>query len=137
MVTDLVADMLTRIRNSYLAKQRYSIVYFSNLNFNIAYILKQQGYIKNFEIRKNFRNKNFIYIDLKYKYVGKGNKPKPVLTGIKRISRPGLRVYSSYKNFPNVLDNIGIAIVSTSEGVMTSFEASKRKKGGEILCFVW
>jgi len=137
MVTDLVADMLTRIRNSYSAKHRYSLISFSNLNLNIARILKQEGYIKDFEIRQDLENKKSIYIDLKYKYVGKGNKPQPILTGIRRVSRPGLRVYSSYKNFPNVLDNIGIAIVSTSEGVMTSFEASKRKKGGEILCFVW
>lgn len=137
MITDLVADMLTRIRNSYSAKHRYSIICFSNLNLNIARILKQEGYIKNFEIRQNLLDQKYIYIDLKYKYVGKGNKPEPILNGIKRVSRPGLRIYSGYKSFPNVLGNIGIAIVSTSEGVMTSFEAAKRKKGGEILCFVW
>jgi small subunit ribosomal protein S8 len=140
MVTDLVADMLTRIRNSYSAKHRYTVIAFSKLNWNIARILKQEGFIKDFEVRKNILDHLYIYIDLKYKYIGKGNKPKPILTGIKRISRPGLRVYSSYKNFSNILGNLGnlgIAIISTSEGVMTNFQASKLKKGGEILCFVW
>jgi small subunit ribosomal protein S8 len=137
MVIDLVSDMLTRIRNSYAAKHRYTVVAFTNLNWNISKILKQEGFIKNFELRKNFADQSYIYIDLKYKFIGKGQKPKAILNGIKRVSRPGGRVYAGYKNLPKVLGNIGIAIVSTSEGVMTNYQAFKLKKGGEVLCLVW
>jgi len=137
MVADLVSDMLTRIRNAYLAKHRYTLVIFNKLNLNIANILKKEGFINDFEIGKNKRGYPCIYIYLKYKYVGIGEKPQPILTGIKRISKPGLRVYSGYKNLPTVLGNLGIAIISTSEGLMTNFEAKMQKKGGEIICFVW
>ena len=137
MVSDLVSDMLTRIRNSYLAKHRYTPVLYSKLNWNIARILKQEGIIKDFELAKNKQGYNCINIYLRYKYVGIGEKPQPILTGIKRISKPGLRVYSKYRNMPTVLGNLGIAIISTSEGLMTNFEAKINRKGGEIICFVW
>jgi small subunit ribosomal protein S8 len=137
MVTDRVADMLTRIRNSYSAKHRYSLISFSYLNLNIARILKKEGYINDIKLCLDHLDRKSIYLSLKYNFVGKGKKLKAILTGIKRISRPGRRFYSSYKNFPNVLGNVGIAIISTSAGLMTHFDALKRKKGGEVLCFVW
>lgn len=137
MGIDLVANMLTRIRNSYMAKHRYTPVMYTKLNWNIAAILKKEGFIKDFELAKDKKGHSCINIYLKYKYLGIGQKPKPILTGIKRISKPGSRVYSNYKNLPSVLGNLGIAIISTSEGLMTNFEARIHRKGGEIICYVW
>jgi len=137
MVTDVVGDMLTRIRNSYMAKHRYTLVIFNKLNLNIASILKNEGFIKDFELGVNQHGYKCIIIYLKYKYTGIGRKPEPILNGIKRISKPGRRIYTNYKKIPIVLGNLGIAIISTSEGLMSNFEAKRAKKGGEIICFVW
>lgn len=137
MVSDLVSDMLTRIRNSYMVKHRYTTVIYSKLNEKIAQILKREGFIKDYNINQHKKKYPIINIYLKYKCTGYGEKPKPILKGIKRISKPGLRVYSGYKKLPQILENLGIAIISTSEGLMTNYEARHLQKGGEIICFVW
>ena len=130
-ITDPVADMLTRIRNANSAKHETVDVPASNLKKAIAQILLDEGYIKSFELVDN-GNQGVIRITLKYLA-----KKAPVLSGLKRVSKPGLRVYAGAEELPRVLKGLGIAIVSTSKGVMTDKKAREAHIGGEVLAFVW
>lgn len=137
MTTDLVSDMLTRIRNASLAKHSFTKIPFSKLNLAILKVLKNEGYIKFYSLEESETKKFFIKVILKYK--GWWVK-KPLFSILKRISKPGQRVFSPYKNFSKVIDVLkykqGLAIISTSLGVMSHNKAITLKKGGEILCFV-
>ena len=130
-ITDPIADMLTRIRNANAAKHETVDVPASNLKKSIAQILKDEGYIKDFTVENN-STQGVIHITLKYL----GNKEK-VITGLRRVSKPGLRVYAGAEELPRVLRGLGIAIVSTSKGVMTDKAARAAHVGGEVLAFVW
>ena len=130
-ITDPVADMLTRIRNANSAKHDTVDVPASNLKKAMAQILLDEGYIKSYSVEEN-GNQGVIHITLKYL----GNKEK-VITGLRRVSKPGLRVYAGADELPQVLRGLGIAIISTSKGVMTDKEARKLNIGGEVLAFVW
>ena len=130
-ITDPVADMLTRIRNASSPKHDTADVPASNLKKAIAQILLDEGYIKSFELVDN-GNQGVIRITLKYLA-----KKAPVLSGLRRVSKPGLRVYAGADEMPRVLKGLGIAIVSTSKGVMTDKKARELHIGGEVLAFVW
>ncbi|HHU90181.1 MAG TPA: 30S ribosomal protein S8 [Clostridiaceae bacterium] len=129
--TDVIADMLTRIRNAASAKHQTVDVPASNLKKQIAKILLEEGYIRDFIVIDD-KKQGIIRITLKYV-----DNKKNIITGIKRISKPGLRVYAQKDDIPKVLGGLGIAIVSTSQGVMTDKTARKLGIGGEILAFVW
>jgi small subunit ribosomal protein S8 len=130
-ITDAIADMLTRIRNASSAKHESVEIPSSNLKKSIANILLEEGYIKAFEEIKDDKQ-GMIRIVLKYT----GNKQN-VITGIKKISKPGLRVYADKEEIPRVLGGLGIAIISTSKGVMTDKKARKEGVGGEVMAFIW
>lgn len=130
-MTDPIADMLTRIRNALVAKHEAVDVPASTIKKAIAQILLSEGYIKGYELIENGVQKT-IRIQLKY-----GPNKQRVIVGLKRISRPGLRVYARKDEMPKVLGGLGIAIVSTSRGVMTDKEARKQAVGGEVLAYVW
>ena len=130
-ITDPVADMLTRIRNANCAKHETVDVPASNLKKAIAQILLDEGYIKSYSLVDN-GNQGVIHITLKYLA-----KKQPVLTGLRRVSKPGLRVYVGADELPRVLRGLGIAIISTSKGVMTDKAARAAHVGGEVLAFVW
>ena len=130
-ITDPVADMLTRIRNANSAKHETVDVPASNLKKAIAQILLDEGYIKSFELVDN-GNQGIVRITLKYLA-----KKQAVLSGLKRVSKPGLRIYAGAEELPKVLKGLGIAIVSTSKGVMTDKKARENHIGGEVLAFVW
>jgi small subunit ribosomal protein S8 len=129
--TDVIADMLTRIRNAASAKHQTVDIPASNLKKQIAKILLDEGYIKDV-VEIDDKKQGIIRITLKYV-----DNKKNIITGIKRISKPGLRVYAHKDELPKVLGGLGVAIVSTSQGVMTDKEARKRGIGGEVLAFVW
>lgn len=129
--TDPIADLLTRIRNANRANHDALEIASSKLKAEICRILLAEGFIKSYEVVKA-TPQDKIKIALKY-----GTKREKVITNLKRISKPGLRVYCSHENIPRVLRGLGIAILSTSQGVMTDREARKRGIGGEILCHVW
>ena len=131
LITDTIADMLTRIRNALIAKHQTVDVPCSTIKLDIAQILLDEGYIKSFEVKEEGIVKT-IHIVLKY-----GPNKERVITGLKRISRPGLRVYARKDNIPKVLNGMGIAIISTSKGVMTDKKARELHIGGEVLAFVW
>ena len=130
-MTDTIADMLTRIRNALIAKHDSVEIPASTMKKAIAQILVDEGYIKSFEVIADGEKKT-IRIQLKY-----GANKQRVIVGIKRISRPGLRVYARKDEMPKVLGGLGIAIVSTSRGVITDREARKQGVGGEVLAYVW
>ena len=130
-ITDPVADMLTRIRNANSAKHDTVDVPASNMKKSIAQILLDEGYIKNFQIVDD-GTQGVIHITLKYN-AGK----EKVITGLRRVSKPGLRVYVGADELPRVLRGLGIAIISTSKGVMTDKKARELNVGGEVLAFVW
>ncbi len=130
-ITDAIADMLTRIRNAGSAKHESVDIPASNLKRSIANILLEEGYIKSFE-EINDGKQGVIRVSLKYT----GNKQN-VITGIKRISKPGLRVYAGKEELPKVLGGLGVAIISTSKGIMTDRKARVEGVGGEVLAFVW
>lgn len=132
MVTDTISDMLTRIRNATMVKHQIVQIPVTKISLAIASILKDEGFIEDFEIYTE-NSRNYLLISLKYK----GKQRKSVITKIERISKPGLRVYTGAKKLPKVLANLGIAIISTSQGVMTNLEAKKLGIGGEILCYIW
>ena len=131
VVTDPIADLLTRIRNALTAKHETVSVPTSKMKKAIVDILVNEGYVKSAEITEN-DGKSDIVITLKY-----GPKNEKVITSLKRISKPGLRVYCGYEQLPKVLGGLGIAIVSTSKGVMTDKVARANKIGGEVLAYVW
>ena len=132
MVTDTISDMLTRIRNANMIKHQIVQIPSTRMVKAIAKILKQEGFINDFE-NYTENKKNYLLISLKY--IGKARKR--VICKIERVSKPGLRVYTNSKNLPIVLDNLGIAIISTSKGVMTNFKAKELGIGGEVLCYIW
>ena len=132
VTTDPIADMLTRIRNANSSKHKTVDVPSSNMKLAIAEILFKEGYIKSFEEIKEENNQGVIRITLKY--TEKGNK---VIDGLKRISKPGLRVYASKDELPKVLNGLGIALISTSKGIMTDKEARNLGLGGEVLAYIW
>ena len=131
VVTDPIADMLTRIRNANQMKYKEVLVPTSKLKVQIANILKNEGYINGYKLVDS-ENGSMMNIELKY-----GAKKERVITGLKRISKPGLRVYAKKEEIPTVLNGLGIAVISTSKGVMTDKEARKNKIGGEVLAYIW
>ena len=131
VVTDTIADMLTRIRNANSMGYEEVTVPASKLKVELARILKEEGFIKEYKVVSEGVEKN-ILLTLKY-----GNKKERVITGLKRISKPGLRVYVKSDEVPKVLNGLGIAIISTSKGIMTDKEARKQNLGGEVLAYVW
>jgi len=132
MVNDTISDMLTRIRNANMVKHQIVQIPFTKMSVAIATILKEEGFIQDFE---SYSEKNKKYLLLSLKYIGKSRES--VISTITRISKPGLRVYKNSKQLPRVLDNLGIAIISTSKGVMTNLKAKELGIGGEILCYIW
>ena len=131
MTTDPIADMLTRIRNANQMRYKEVEVPASKIKLEIAKILKETGFIIDYKIKKN-DTQDTIVLFLKY-----GQNKERVITGLKRISKPGLRVYANAKEMPRVLNGLGIAIVSTSKGVMTDKEAREANLGGEVLAYIW
>ena len=131
MVNDSIADMLTRMRNALVMKYNNVEVIGTKMNLGIAEILKKEGFIEDFEYQKN-ANGDKLNITLKY-----GEKKERVITGLKRISKSGLRVYVKADNVPRVLNGLGIAILSTSKGLMTDKEARENNLGGEVLAYIW
>ncbi len=131
MVTDPIADMLTRIRNALVARHDFTDIPTSKVKESIAAVLKKEGYIASYEEREDDGHGR---IRVQLAYTGKKD---PVIVGLNRVSKPGLRVYTSRSEVPRVYGGLGIAILSTPEGVMTGKEARKRGVGGEILCYVW
>ncbi|HOW22124.1 MAG TPA: 30S ribosomal protein S8 [Sedimentibacter sp.] len=131
VMTDPIADMLTRIRNANHAKHEFVDIPASKIKKEIANILLEEGYIKGFDVIDDGKQ-GIIRIELKYQQ----NKER-VITGIKRISKPGLRVYVGKEDTPKVLGGLGIAILSTSKGILTDKKARKQGVGGEVICYVW
>ena len=132
VTTDPIADMLTRIRNASNSKHKTVDIPASNMKLAIAKILFEEGYIKSYEEIKEENNQGVIRITIKYT-----EKGKKVIDGLKRISKPGLRVYASKDELPKVLNGLGIAIISTSKGLMTDKEAREAGIGGEVLAYIW
>jgi small subunit ribosomal protein S8 len=132
VVSDPIADFLTRIRNATRAQHRYVDVPWSKLKQNIAEILKSQGYVENYLVKVENNQRGTIRVFLKYT-----EQRQPVIQGIKRVSRPGLRKYVGHTEIPRFFGGVGLSILSTSQGLMAGQEASKRKIGGELLCMVW
>ncbi|WP_026859095.1 30S ribosomal protein S8 [Jeotgalicoccus psychrophilus] len=130
-VSDPIADMLTRIRNANIVRHETLEIPGSNMKKEIAAILKTEGFVKNVEYIEDDKQ-GMIRVFMKY-----SNENERVITGLKRISKPGLRVYAKREELPRVLNGLGIALISTSEGVLTDKEARKRNLGGEVLAYVW
>ena len=131
IVNDPIADMLTRIRNANQMRYKEVEVPASKIKLEIAKILQEEGFVSEYKIKKN-NLQNVIILSLKY-----GSNKERVITGLKRISKPGLRVYAKAEEMPKVLNGLGIAIVSTSKGVMTNKQAKASLLGGEVLAYIW
>lgn len=131
MMTDPIADMLTRIRNANNARHKSVDIPASNIKKEIARILLEEGYIKNLDVIEDDKQ-GMLKIELKYADSG-----QRVITGVKRISKPGLRVYVKCDDVPKVLGGLGTAIISTSKGIITDKEARKEGVGGEVICYIW
>lgn len=131
MITDPIADMLTRIRNAVLARHDFVLVPSSRMKLAIAKILREEGFIKDYEVLKG-KPQRIIKIHLKYM-----DKKEPVLTGLQRVSKPGLRVYVQRSEIPRVYGGLGIAMLSTPKGVITGEQAWRQNVGGELLCYIW
>ena len=131
MMTDPIADMLSRIRNANNARHKSVDIPCSNIKREIAKILLDEGYIKGYDVVEDDKQ-GIIKIDLKYSQDG-----ERVISGLKRISKPGLRVYVKCEDVPKVLGGLGIAIISTSKGIITDKMARQNKVGGEVICYVW
>jgi small subunit ribosomal protein S8 len=132
VVNDTISDMLTRVRNANMVKHQIVEIPFTKMSNNLAIILKEEGFIEDFEIYEE-NSRKFILISMKYK----GTERLPVISKIKRVSKPGLRIYSNKNSLPNILGNLGVAIISTSQGLMTNIKARKLGIGGEVLCYIW
>ena len=130
-MTDPIADMLIRIKNALMARHKKVEIPASKMKLEIARILKEEGYIEDF-VFIDEKPQGKIEIILKY-----DENKRPVIAGVKRVSKPGRRIYKGYRELPKVLDGLGIAIISTSQGIMTDHEARRRKVGGEVLCEIW
>lgn len=131
MMTDPIADMLTRVRNANAAAHDKVLIPASKVKIEIAKVLRAEGYIKSFKVLE-VENRRVLRIDLKY-----GAGDQRILSGVRRVSRPGLRTYATSRRLPRVLNGLGIAILSTSQGIMTERAARDRGVGGEVLCHVW
>ena len=131
-MTDPIADMLTRIRNGLRAEHDTVVIPASKMKVEIARILKQEGYINGYTVEGETAKEKTITVELKY-----GPDKEHVIIGLKRISKPGLRVYAKGENVPRVLNGLGIAIISTSKGLMTDRDARKANLGGEVVAYVW
>jgi small subunit ribosomal protein S8 len=131
MMSDYIADFLTKIRNALMAKHDYLEILNNKILLQIANILKNNGYIENINY-KNSGIKKVIVLKLKY-----DKNKKPIIEGLKRISKPGLRIYKKSNKLPTVLGGLGLAIISTSKGIITCTEARNKNLGGEILCHIW
>jgi small subunit ribosomal protein S8 len=129
---DTIGDMLTRIRNANLARHQTTEVPLTKVTRNVATVLKSEGYITDFE-EDGEGVKRRLVITLKYR----GRNRQPIINTLKRVSKPGLRVYSNRQDLPRVLGGIGVAIISTSSGIMTDREARRTGVGGEVLCYIW
>ena len=132
MVNDTIADMLTRVRNANLARHKIVQIPSTKMTKRISAVLLEEGFIQDFEEVGDGINRQLL-LSLKYK----GKEGEPVITALKRISRPGLRVYANRKELPRVLGGLGVAIVSTSKGVLTDNKARHQGLGGEVLCYIW
>ncbi|MBW2019437.1 MAG: 30S ribosomal protein S8 [Deltaproteobacteria bacterium] len=130
-ITDPLADMLTRVRNANMAKHRKVDIPASKMKVSVAKILKDEGYIKNYKLIKD-RKYGILRVYLKYDDLNQG-----VITGLKRVSKPGRRLYVKKKEIPRVLNGMGVAVLSTSKGILTDREARKLNIGGELLCNIW
>ena len=130
-MTDTISDMLTRIRNALLAKKTEVVLPYSNFKHNLAKVFVSEGWIVKAEMKEAEKFKNLV-LSLKYDQVG-----QPVISGLKRVSKPGQRIYSNRTQIPRVLGGFGTTILSTSKGLMTDKEARKNKVGGEVVCQVW
>lgn len=130
-MTDPIADMLTRVRNALRANKETVEIPSSNMKKAIAEILLNEGYVNGVDFAEDGYNGKIV-ITLKY-----AGKKKPVINGLKRVSRPGLRVYSDVETMPKVMDGLGIAVLSTNKGIMTDKQAKSLNVGGEVLCYVW
>lgn len=135
-VNDPIADMLTRIRNAMMAGLTVTAMPSSKIKADIAKILKEEGFIKSYQVVDGERPDQKV-LRIRLKYVGERRQRRPVLTGLKRVSRPGRRIYTGKRDIPWVLSGMGIAILSTPKGVMTGQQARKMGLGGEIICKVW
>jgi len=129
--TDPIADMLTRIRNAIMARHDFTLIPASRMKLSVAKVLKDEGFITDYEVLKG-KPQRVIKVYIKY-----GDKRQTVITNLKRVSKPSLRVYVQRKEIPRVFGGLGIAIISTSKGVITGQEAWRRQVGGELLCYVW
>ena len=130
-LTDPIADMLTRIRNALLVEQKDVTMPSSRLKVEVAKILKEEGYIKNFKVIDDNKQGNLI-LALKY-----AERNRSVITGLKKISKPGCRIYCKSDSIPKVLDGLGVAIISTSQGVISGKKCVEKGIGGEVLCYIW
>ncbi len=131
MLTDPIADMLTRIRNSILIKNEKVDMPASRMKVEIAKILKEEGFIKSYKIIKD-KKQGILRLTPKY-----GPDGKPLISGLKRVSTPGRRVYSGKEKMPKVMGGVGIAIITTSKGILTDKECRREGVGGEVLCYIW
>nr|YP_009238481.1 ribosomal protein S8 [Kirchneriella aperta]AMO01016.1 ribosomal protein S8 [Kirchneriella aperta] len=138
MVNDTISDMLTRIRNACLMKKSTVVIPLTRMNQQIAQILEKEGFIDGFQISQ-INSLNSLLLKLKYrsKQTYTGKKKESCITNLKRVSKPGLRIYSNYKEIPRILGGAGIVILSTPQGIMTDREARSLGIGGEILCSIW
>lgn len=130
-MTDPIADMLTRVRNALAANKETVEVPSSNMKKAIAEILLNEGYISGVELKDDGYNGTLV---ITLKYIG---KKKPVINSLKRVSRPGLRIYSDVEKMPKVMDGLGVAILSTNKGILTDKQAKAQNVGGEVLCYIW
>ncbi len=130
-ITDTIADLLTRIRNASSAKHDTVEIPASNMKKSICQILEDEGYIKSYSVAEDGKQ-GMIKVILKY-----GEGKRPVIMGLKRVSKPGLRIYSNAEELPKVMKGLGVAIISTSKGIMTDRQARKENVGGEVLAFIW
>lgn len=133
-VSDPIADMLTRVRNAIIAKHLSVTIPYSNIKEDLARILQEEGYVEGYQVVEDGK---FRAITIQLKYAGVRRERRAVITGLKRVSKPGRRIYSRYAEIPWVLSGLGIAILSTPKGLMTGEKARRQKVGGEILCYVW
>jgi small subunit ribosomal protein S8 len=133
-VNDPIGDMLTRVRNALMAGRDEVKIPHSKMKEEIARILKDEGYIEEINLGDETP---FKWMTLKLKYVGSRREKRPLITDLKRISKPGRRIYTSYRDIPWVLSGMGIAILTTPKGVMTGQQARRERVGGEVLCYIW
>ncbi|MBN1119902.1 MAG: 30S ribosomal protein S8 [Anaerolineae bacterium] len=133
-VNDPIADMLTRIRNAIMARKTVVEIPHSKMKVELARVLLEEGYIENYSVRED---NPFSWIVVKLKFVGERRDRRSVISGLKRVSKPGRRIYTGYQDIPWVLSGMGIAVLTTPKGVMTGQRARKERVGGEVLCYIW